>query len=382
MIRTIEDLKKQELVSESLISFLTSLPNTIKFSGWSMDPEYYTYYKNYNDAVMSFEKMFSKDLLPKTFNEKLLFVYDDILYDSTVNYLHTWLSEQVCNIENIIILSTPTYNLSEWYQKFCNLNLTKGFKIIDGALVLHSTCDRLLKNYSIDKNKKCQNLNFSYYFDWYGGTKSDMTRDFLTCWFGQFDPYGYLEYSSGFVSTVKEFDQYLERITSFSDRQKCDDLLAIRKTINLNHTDISNFDVWNTVLINNNDIGKKCAFHIMREPGLTFPWILLTEKVLKNFLDMRVPLPIGFKSITALETLGFKFDHNLIDYSYQNEPIFYNRLVKLSNEIYRIINNYTLEELSKVFNYDVIQHNYDWVINEKYKSLAIKQTLKQLNSIT
>jgi hypothetical protein len=68
MIRTIEDLKKQELVSESLISFLTSLPNTIKFSGWSMDPEYYTYYKNYNDAVMSFEKIFSKDLLHKKFN--------------------------------------------------------------------------------------------------------------------------------------------------------------------------------------------------------------------------------------------------------------------------------------------------------------------------
>jgi hypothetical protein len=94
---------------------------------------------------------------------------------------------------------------------------------------------------------------------------------------------------------------------------------------------------------------------------------ILTEKTLKGFLNLQFIIPLGFQSIRHLESLGFLFAHDLIDYSYQDEPNFYKRAQLVSEQVGKLKQRYSLKDLEQIIldRKEILMHNYDYIISGK-----------------
>lgn len=337
----------------------------------------------------------TKTELEKTFDHSVVLIYDEAITVEIVTILNSWFSQQNCNIENIFFVTTHTAGLTNWWKDYSKLMGIRSFQIIELPLInyfIKDMFDKISDNPPLVDNNK----NLDYYFDFYGGWGiSTRTRDFLTALLLSEANFGYIEYKAGFLKDVNEFDNYLEEITGFCDRAICDKLLSASKKFTaanislptpldeiLNEVrDLSTDEKYKAVIDFklNADISKRSFCQVLRETILDEPFSSITEKTLKCFLNLQIPIILTRNGFTELENLGFKFIPNLIDYTYQDEPNFYKRSLLMIKQLHRLKDNYTLNDLAEIryVHRDIFKYNYDYIMSGDlfkniYKNLRMK----------
>ena len=319
--------------------------------------------------------------LTLSFDNKLAFIYDEAITVEIFLAIYTWFLRKSCNITNIQFITTHTMGLAEWFTQYQILFGVIGFTVIEAPFHAPYVPEFVASLKGTDQVVTHKNL--MYYFDYYGGTRNSIDKDFLVTVFASCNYPRYVDYKAGFISTIVEFDNYLEEISGFCDREMCDRLIKCRSQLDFNYTNAPVDNQSRRVITAdfNQSINDRCGFHILRETYDTQPFLLVTEKTLKAFVQMQIPIPLGFNSVSRLETVGFKFDHTLVDYSYQQEPIFYKRMSKIINELNRLCNQYSLNELAERIynNKDILEHNYKYVKSGELVNILTQRLFKELN---
>lgn len=75
---------------------------------------------------------------------------------------------------------------------------------------------------------------------------------------------------------------------------------------------------------------------VARESLLSQPWSCIGEKTLRPFMLGQFVIPTGPGAVTYLESLGFWFDHDWFDYSYDQERCAILRMQKLITSVARL----------------------------------------------
>jgi len=319
---------------------------------------------------------FSCKKFDKSFTNKLLIVYDETLSPEIMIALHNWFKKQCCKMSNLILISTHTLNLNEWYNKYCDLTLQSGFTVIDTPLAFYF--DKLLHNTQSIENYKIKNLQ--HYFTYFGGTYSTAERDFTTACVMLYKNLGHIDYIGGYVSTNKEFDNFLEEITEFQDRSLCDKLMAARKAYEWPNNSISPDETIKLSYFEKNVYNKVSAFNLTRETFNSFPYCIFTEKSIKTFLDMQIILPIGYHSVDLIKKNGFIFLEDLIDYNYQHEKKLHYRLLAALEQIKKISKNYTLPQLAEKLydSRDIFLYNLNYIASGEFYKNSARNLVKKI----
>jgi hypothetical protein len=288
------------------------------------------------------DKNIDLKLLGSSHDQKVVYVWDEVITPELVILLHNWFRMQMCNITNVVLISTHTTNLSKWYNSYCKLFNQNKMSIVDAPWAFTIYSEEIFKSFesvpSTYTKQECQ-----YYFDFYGGFRNTQQRDFQTAAFATIAELGYIEYGAGYCDNYN-FDGYLEEISGFVDASMCDKINKAKHSVILQRT----VEPKLKVQTNHVKTGNKCAFKIITETSCHTPFNVVTEKTLKGIFEMRVLLPLGYRSISELEKFGFILDWGLFDMSYQNEPLYFKRIITAITEIKRLSLQYTLTEFSGV----------------------------------
>jgi len=328
------------------------------------------------DTVLnaSLNSVFTAEDLSKTFNEKIIIVYKEILYLDILLGLHDWLFNKCCDIENITLVVTHNTGVKSWYKKYLELFGIKGFKIVEAPLLTQFYYKLFDTIPSFDK--LLQRKNLKYYFSYYGGGCSQLERDFLAAIMNKTKA-GHVEYMAGFTSQEKEFDNYLEQLTMFKDRSAVDDILAHRY-IEQNTRNNQNFS-YNSFYC---ETDNQSACHVIRETLNAQPFSSLTEKTLRSFLHLQIPIPLGVNGEKDLTKLGFQMNYDIIDYSYQTDTNFYSRINKVCDQIDKLKKSYTLDDLLDYLNdnVEIIKYNYNYIYSNELLKNIERNLLEEVNA--
>ena len=334
---------------------------------------------NINDSVHQYLNEYFKNVkLNESFNKKLVIVYEEKLFIDIFLGIHTWFSRQCCNLSNIVFVSATTINLSVWYKEYVETFNQRGMTVIDAPLsgVLFDKLMTSVTGLKVDTIKK----DLKYYFSYFGGQELGwVEQDFLAALFLTRKNIGLVDYLAGFQCDAHTFESYLENITGYSNRSWVDQLLDSRKTSPFKLSRIkmtAGSDPNNT-----KQFQEQTAIQVLRENVNSQPFVSLTGTTIKSFLYFDHVMPLGIRSVESLEQLGFKFDHELIAYDYQYEPMFFNRMLKVIEQLDRIKNRFTLDELEKRLytNTDILRHNHDHIVSGNMLRLVKEKLAKELN---
>ena len=197
---------------------------------------------------------------------------------------------------------------------------------------------------------------------------------------------GYIEYLSGYCSSEYQFENYLESITYFSNREQVEILLKLRKDGSFSkYNQNNNIPSFHDQMKSNAydslaQIYDQSFCQLLRETYNSEPWTCITEKTLDCFLNYMVPIPLSINSVSNLENIGFKFDHTMIDYSFQHEKDFFKRIVKIGETLETISKTYSLADLEEYIlnNREILCYNYNYIVSNDLKNHLEQEFINQL----
>ena len=302
--------------------------------------------------------------LDKTFTKKVALHYHETLNEEIIIALVKWFNKKCCKIENVVLITSNTLGLKEWCTEYCKLMNKRMFTILEIPFS-NPYINDLITN--VNQRKIAEsNHSIEYVYDYYGGLSDpNPDKDYLAALLMSEANFGFVDYKCGFSKDIQFFNNYLEQITGFSNRSLCDKLLSNRKKYN-SIDKIHTLDEKETIgrdAFNNANTTFKSFCNVIRESFIDQNLNVITEKTIKCFLNKQFPLPIGYMAASRLENLGFKFLHNVIDYSYQTQSLWYDRSLMLVQELNRLHNTYTLSELTNIKNknIEILNHNFNHI---------------------
>lgn len=330
-----------------------------------------------SDAIVEYLNEYIDQLyLEKSFHTKIIFVYNEVLWPKILIEIHEWFINQPCRLDNIYFVSAFTVGAARWYSQYCHMMNQPSMNFIDvpcyWALLLPQ-----LRNSSLT-GSPCIGRDLKYFYDYFGGNKSTSENKFLAAVFHMDRPHGLVEFRGGYGDDLDNMQTYLERITAYSDPDTVKQIIEqiIQGSDCIDPVDYQ--QIYTEVLEFHKTTGS--AINVIRETYNNSPFTVLTEKTLKCFCRQQIPLPLSYYGVKNLESIGFQFNHDLIDYSYQSEPIFYKRILLARKELRTLINKYTLNQLTEYIEQSaVIQHNYTYITSDKFWQDAERSLEKSLS---
>jgi hypothetical protein len=296
-----------------------------------------------------------------TFSLPHVIYYDEFITPEIIFYFHRYLSKICLDIENIYIIDSHQRGTSLWWENYKEIMQIKSFNFIEIGFEYHEFFElhigetelNYVQNIDILKEK-----NILHTFSFYGGTYYSEYRNFLFLLFNYYGNNNPVDKMFD-VTDKKSTLDHCEQITNFKNQKminfieerwnndrECYNLITEQKRKYKDHLQFN--------------IDKNCFATVIRETGQEFPWSVITEKTLKCFLHYVVAIPLGYKSVDYLKEYGFWFPDDLIDYSYQYEPFFIDRYIK----VFKIIEKLELikkHQLNKYFidNIEKFNHNFN-----------------------
>lgn len=311
----------------------------------------------------------------KSFSKRQVLVFDAQIFPALLEYIHNWLRTKCLDIENIYIVTTHHRGINKYWRRWCELFQCRSFQIKE--LLITNTVNEKCQWHqdyaslpSLDffrENKEITN-SFSYYG---GGWRND-ERDYLVLKMLEFADTAEIDYLAKF-SDKENILAYTENITYFKNQPEIDYIsemydryvgpdgkLSLPKKFDGVSTQYEKIDYsgtqWKT--------DKHCFASIVRETNnSTLHYSCLTEKTLRVFLHHSVVIPLGFDAVVELENLGFWMPHDIIDYSYQNEPMFIDRVNGAVSVMRNLLEEHTFSQLQQYYidNIDRFQYNAELV---------------------
>lgn len=346
------------------------------------------YNSNYSDdLVFNFLDNKFSSILHKTFSQKIVLWYSEVITKEILILIHDYFSNKCCNIENIILLAS-TSGLNKFYNSYCNLNQCLGMHIVEVPMT-NSCHEKYYQNLS----KKTFKKDFKKLFSYYGGTYEvdPPERTFLSLFVAQFKNYSIIE-MLGDVSKLENLKNWLEKETFFLDSsfiEKYENLYNqfINKNLKLDKKltlEIDKPPVINEIFGHGNRqeiLDNYCLFNICRETVNFQPFSFISEKTFRCFYNYLIPIPItGDEIITDLTDYEFWIDETIFDYSYLQETYFKNRMNKLEHSL-SLITKLDNRDLVDFYyqNIEKFNHNQELIIN--WPSIIDKTFDKKIKSI-
>jgi hypothetical protein len=312
------------------------------------------------------DQMFRDYNWAKSFDQCLVILYDEVMPSELVIILHQWLRRKCANIENIILVQTHHLGSSSWWQQYCDTMRVKSFKIHE-CFFTHSpdywpqwfaNIPELPSSSWFADHKNIQQL-----FSFYGGSYSSLERQYLILRLLTIGNHGAIDYLGKFDSQQAIID-WTEFATYYCNQDEINSISSVY----YDHVDS------NKMLKNKNCISPTPSIKNERLTYSGFQWSMdsrsfasiiretlnsdvyscLTEKTLRGFLHHTAVVPLGFQAVDHLEKWGFWFPHDIIDYKFQNEPVFSKRISMMLSSMNKVIDNYSYQDLQKIY-----EHNID-----------------------
>jgi hypothetical protein len=106
-------------------------------------------------------------------------------------------------------------------------------------------------------------------------------------------------------------------------------------------------------------IDRHCFAALVRETNMNQPFACQTEKTMRGFLHHQAVVPITYNGVADLESFGFWFPHDIIDYDYQHESDYLRRLDGAMAAVRDLADRLDMDDLQEYFvdNFSSFRHN-------------------------
>jgi hypothetical protein len=321
------------------------------------------------------ENLFGNYNWSKSFSRTQILVYDEVLPSEILIALHKWLRKKCADIENVKLIITHHTGIQSWWRKWCQVHQERSFSIQE---IFYTNRPRLIalsmkwindpQSVLKDTDFYLKQKNILKLFSYYGGSYTTREREYALLRFLKFQSIANIDFLADLAS-LQEILDYTENITYYKNQKEIDQISETYKTLlNNNFSGLRIPESTAVKLEEINFLGfqwhtdRHCWASVIRETHISEKYSCVTEKTIRTFLHHCVAIPIGFQAVDDLEQLGFWFPHELIDYSYQYEDLFSNRISKLITTL-DSLTLIPLIELQKNYidNIDKFQYNANLV---------------------
>ena len=324
-----------------------------------------------------FDKIFKDYDWKTSFSTSVFIMNDEVTSSEIVISLHTWLRRRCSNIENIYLFTTAHTGIAEWWKNWCSVNHQKSFQIVEMCYSNDTSFDMYFSHLINLPDIKFyyEHKNITKLFSFYGGTYSTPEREYLTLKMLQFKDSANIEFLAKFMPK-QEILNYVEEITYFMNQNECN-LISDMYDQNIDQNgflkkSIQIFDQDQLAGLKNSvatfddhhwHIDKTCWGSVIRETFNADCFSSVSEKTLRACLYHVALIPVGYNAVEGLENLGFWFPHDIMDYSYQSEKLYSDRIIKLSTALVNLNNTNSSAQLQQhyVDNIHNFQHNVNLV---------------------
>ena len=327
------------------------------------------------------ENMFGSYDWQKSFKMPQLLIFDGQIFPALLEYIHNWLRTKCLDIENVYLVTTHHRGIHKYWKRWCQTFQCKSFEVRECLITdttnencqWHQEGDITIPPIDFFKENKEITNSFSYY----GGGWANDERDYLALKMLEFADTAEIDYLANF-SSKENILAYTENINYFKNQADVDyisdtydnyvsadgKLLLERKFFGeasqYEKLDYSGAQ-W--------EADRHCFASIVRETNnSTLHYSCLTEKTLRVFMHHSVVIPLGFDAVAEIENIGFWMPHDIIDYSYQSEPLFIDRVEGALNVMRNLMEKYTFSQLQEYHlkNIEKFQYNAD-LVNYHFK---------------
>jgi hypothetical protein len=319
--------------------------------------------------------------LSRSFNQKMVLIYDETLHHEILILLHKWFQTKSCNLKNIFLITTHTSGAKIWYENYAKLVGETPFNLVEATWLSREFVNRFNVPPVNETNLR---KNLKFYFSYYGGSRSSYEKDFVVSLILSKSNLGYIDYLAGFHKNITSagFKNYAEKTTNFLNENLVEQLTCIRETHKFNNDMTDNLEPERDEKFDRKGFQYKfdmiSGCQIVRETLNSTGFSIMTEKIIRPFLHLQLPMPLAVNAIDNLNNLGFNLDFDLIDYSYQHEPVLFYRLTKLLEQIEKLsayklsyLEEYILDNKEKfLYNYEYIRSN---TVFDNIKQQVIKE---------
>jgi hypothetical protein len=306
----------------------------------------------------------------ESFTRPLIILHLEFLHNDTVIYIHEWLRQKCADIENIGIVSSESH-LKTWWNEWCSVMHQKSFFIVELPFIYTDAWFRVSvgKNSLTEKSDIVEEKlsNLKYHYSYYAGTAHYNERSYVGLRVSELNDHCLFDSMYKLPDKQSVID-YVEGITYFKDQQTVD---LISDLYDKNTTDrefkttaITTEPHIRQQAFQYNDFiwsNDRCCFaNITRETKHDCLYPIITEKTFRAFWHHTICIPVCYQSIATLEqSYGFKFPHDIFDYSYQFEKDFHTRINKLINSLTNFVKSSTIENLKDYYanNVGTFMHN-------------------------
>lgn len=317
------------------------------------------------------DKLLGKIDWTQSFNQHIYIIHDEVVNADLLIGLDAWLRHRACDISNISLVTTHDLGVSDWWQSYNNLMGQKSFRIQE-ELFFDSRRFRPLyfdtPQPLPDKTWLTENRVIEKYFSYYGGWYALSDRNIMTLMLSPWRDHGIMgsvgdfesrqtllnfsEYVTGYMRQdfVERMADYYDRFVDAQCRYHAGTTLSGALPQQNEPFDFCGYQ-W--------QVDRRCFATIVRETHNDRLWPSVTEKTYRAFYHYTAAVPVGFKAVQQLESLGFWFPHDLIDYSYQHEKNFVYRMESMMTGFRDFMSAHTTADLNQYFvdNFDNFHHN-------------------------
>ena len=296
----------------------------------------------------------------------------------TVNmlrYLHRYLRHRPNQISNYYLIVIGHPGIADWWQRFQDLAIDTSFNIVE-VLDLPFTLQDLLPYAHQDITNKIwsrdqwyaditdrddyTDQDIHYYFLYQAGTKSQSfdpgyAKEYLLLQMTAFQPQARVDRCYA-LSSHDAIVNWVDLATFWQDQQHVDTVSKLYHVANSAQCHTANI---NTLMPDSAKCYENSFATVVRETVMTMPYGCVSEKTLRAFRFAQFVIPTTLRGVESLESAGFKFDHDLFDYSYQYQTDFVQRVRQLTQSLTQLINNNSLQDLRRHLHQrrDLYQHN-------------------------
>lgn len=319
----------------------------------------------------------------QSFNKPVIIVYDEILYSLCLIEIHNWLRRKSANLANIYVVTSHPINSKRWWNEYCTVMHLESFVVIDTFFSPKFSNKYLqnLSNLDYDLMLSTKLSKIKYLFSYYGGSYGIQERDYLSLQMCEFYNTAMIDYVGTFKDK-QQFLAYVEQISYFMDHQCVSELDQRYQQFVSEHGKLITHSHWKdyTHQFQQNEtfslqglqweVDQECMATVIRESKQDECFYQGSEKTWRTFYHCNIAIPMGYNSVSDLESQGFWFPHDLIDYSYQVEPIFHKRTEKLKQSL-RKLSKHTNAQLKAYVN-----TNWDNLVHNSKKINELSERLK------
>lgn len=286
--------------------------------------------------------------------------------------LHAWLRQRACDITNIWLVQCHHTGLASWWQARCAINHQRSFNVVDWLNLrdhAHQFFYQHIHSLPPIDHVLAQRLEFQRYFSWYGGGSRDTSKYYSLLRVLELSDIGHVEMLGRFQLDRQQIINEAEYLSYFHGNESDHMAKLYDRYVRPDGSVIFANQITTTTQPRHNEsidyagyhwqIDRHCFAALVRETSMNQPFACQTEKTMRAFLYHQAVMPITYHGVEDLEAFGFWFPHDIIDYGYQHEPDYLQRLDGALRSMRNLADCCSLGELHTYFldNLHHFRHN-------------------------